>query len=367
MKKKKTGFIGFWVIYALLVLAMIGFWIYVINGVIKKDLDIYEAAQPDHYMDKVVEKIRGGDISQMDFAESSSRFEDGDIYKETYAASLAGRNITYTENPTSYDAQAPVYEIYADDDHVATVKLKSVSSEQLMFILSVQEWEVASVTPIYELGDEGVTVTIPDNFTAYVNGIQLDDREKAGEATDYKEFEIAAKYTDVPKQIRYEVTGLMSAPKVEVRDAMGNTVECSVDGTSYSAGFEPGIVPDDIAQTVITDAKNISEIYAGDRTLSSMKPRFPEDSYLIPLFQNYINFDLWMYSGHTAPVYSDEATGNYIRYNDTLYSVEASFKKTMYLPKRNMTVTDETHNIYYYALVDGKWLIVDMMNIVDNS
>ena len=361
-KSNKNVSLVFWAFYAILVIAMIGFWAYVINGVIKKDLLIYEKAQPEYFMDDVVAKIQAGDISSMDFAQSSSRFESGDVYKDAYAKRLEGKTITYKENPSSYDAQAPIYELYADDEHVATVNLKSTSSEQLMFILSVQEWAVDSVVPIYEKGDEGITVSIPDNYTAYVNGIQLDERELVGEAAPYKEFEIVAQYIDVPKEVNYEVSGLMSAPSVEVKDAAGNIVQCNVDGNAYSVGFVAGDVPEDIAKTALEDAKNISEIYAGDRTLSSMKVRFPQDSYLIPLFQNYINFDLWMYSGHATPTYSDEQAFNYIKYNDNFYSVEVSFSKTMYLPKRNMTVTDDTHNTYYYAYIDGQWLIADMYN-----
>ena len=360
-RTKKTS-LAFWAFYVLIVILFIGFWAFVINGVIKKDLAKYEAAQPEYFMEDVVAKIQAGDISDMDFAQSSSRFESGDIYKETYAKGLEGKTITFKENPTSYDAQAPIYELYADEEHIATVNLKSTSSEQVMFILSVQDWAVDSVVPIYEKGDEGITISIPDNYTAYVNGVQLDERELVGEPAPYKEFEIVAQYIDVPKEINYAVSGLMSAPTVEVRDAAGNTVQCNVEGNAYSVGFVAGEVPEDIAKTAIEDAKNISEIYAGDRTLSSMKVRFPEDSYLIPLFQNYINFDLWMYSGHTAPTYSDETTSNYIRYNDNFYSVEVSFSKTMYLPKRNMTVTDDTHNTYYYAYINGQWLIADMYN-----
>ena len=139
-KTQEKSSIGFWAFYIIFILALVGFWIYFLNGVIKKDLDIYEAAQPGYVMEEVVEKIQSGDLSSMNFAESSSRFESPDIYKEAFENAIAGKTITFKENETSYDAQAPVYEVYADDAHIATVNIKSVSSKQLMFILSVQEW-----------------------------------------------------------------------------------------------------------------------------------------------------------------------------------------------------------------------------------
>lgn len=361
-KTQEKSSIGFWAFYILFILVLVGFWIYFLNGVIKKDLAIYEAAQPSHVMEEVVSKIQSGDLSSMNFAESSSRFESPDIYKEAFESAIAGKEITFKENASSYDAQAPVFDIYADDAHIATVNIKSVSSKQLMFILSVQEWEVASVSPIYETGSEEIVIQIPDTYTASVNGIPVDERELVGEPEDFKEFEIAAAYTDVPKKLTYAVSGLMSVPTVEVVDGEGNVANVEVDGNTYTATFTGGEVPADIAESALTNAKNISDIYAGDRTLGSMRGLFPTDSYLIPLFESYINHDLWMYSGHTAPTYSEEETSNYIRYNDSFYSVDVSYLKTMYLPKRNMTANDRTHNTYYYALVDGKWLVVDMIS-----
>ena len=44
-KKKKNKFSIFWVFYALLLLGMIGFWVYFLKGVIAKDLKIYERSE----------------------------------------------------------------------------------------------------------------------------------------------------------------------------------------------------------------------------------------------------------------------------------------------------------------------------------
>ncbi|MBO4883450.1 MAG: hypothetical protein J5570_08115 [Lachnospiraceae bacterium] len=372
MGRIKKSTLRFAIVYIILSAAFIGFWIFLINGVVKKDMDIFEAAQPNHKMDEFVKVIESGDISSMDFAEGSSRFESPDIFKNTFAEAISGKKITYKANETSYDALAPVYELYAGEGdselHIATVQLQAVNVEPLMKILTKQDWEVASVTPIYEAGSgKELSVVIPDTYTAYVNGIQLEASEYDGEPTDYKEFEIVAQYVDVPKQMKYKVSGLLMEPSVEIRDASGTPVAYEQNGSVYSVGFTGGDVPEDISETALKNAKDISAIYAGDRTLKSMRDVFPEDSYLIPLFQNYIDHDLWMYSGHAEPVYSDEATSDYIRYNDSFYSVVVYFNKTMYLPKRDMTVTVTTHNTYYYIYQNEKWIIADMVSINDEE
>ncbi len=372
MGRIKKSTLRFAIVYILLSAAFIGFWIFLINGVVKKDMDIFEAAQPNHKMDEFVKVIEAGDISSMNFAEGSSRFESPDIYKNTFAEAIKGKKITYKANETSYDALAPIYELYAGEGdselHIATVQLQAVNVEPLMKILTKQDWEVSSVTPIYEAGTgKELSVVIPDTYTAYVNGIQLEASEYDGEPAPYKEFEIVAQYVDVPKQMKYKVTGLLMDPTVEIRDASGTPVAYDQNGNVYSVGFTGGDVPEDISETALKNAKDISAIYAGDRTLKSMRDVFPEDSYLIPLFQNYIDHDLWMYSGHAEPVYSDEATSDYIRYNDNFYSVVVYFNKTMYLPKRDMTVTVTTHNTYYYIYQNEKWIIADMVSINDEE
>ena len=363
MKGKKKPL--FWIIYIVLTLLFIAFWFWFINSVIIKDLKLYEASQSEYYMEEVAAKVQAGDLSDMTFEESASRFESADIYRETYEAKLSGKTITFEENPASYDTQAPLYELYADGEHVASVKLKAVSSESLMFILTLQTWGVDQITPIYETGNQSVTIEIPDTFTAYVNDVALSESELTGEAESYEEFEIVSQYVSVPSKVTYEVSGLLNEPAVKVLDGEGNEVACEVTDGVYSAGFEGSEVPEDIAETAIQNAKDISAIYAGDRTLSSVKSIFPDDSYLIPLFQSYINNDLWMYSGHATPEYSGEEASNYIKYSDDLYSVVVYFDKTMYLPKRDMTVTVTTHNTYYYALLDGTWKIVDMISMTE--
>ena len=362
-RNKKRKFSGFLIFYILFVLALVGFWIYFLNGVILKDVKIYEASQAKYFMEDVIAKIQSGDLSAMDFESSSSRFESPDIYKENFKASIAGKTITCEESPSSYDVQAPVYDVFAGDEKIAVVNLKSTSSKQLMFILSIQEWAVDSIKPIYETGSQKITVEVPDMYTVSVNGIALDEREQVGEPKDFTDFEIVSKYVAVPKKVTYEVEGLLSEPTVTVSDANGNAVEAEVDGSSYKVGFTGTDVPSDISEKAIYNAKCISEVYAADRTLAGIKDIFPSDSYLIPLFESYINHDSWMYSGHTAPEYSEEWTADYVKYSDNLYSVVVHFDKTMYLPKRSMTVTVTTYNTYYYANIDGSWKIVDMISM----
>lgn len=373
MSKSKKGFSLFWIIFAVFALIYIGFWVWFVNAVIVKDLKIFEASQSYHVMDELVAKIQSGDISDMNFADSSSRFEDGNVYRDSFLANLTGKTITYEESSTSYDTQAPVYEVYADGEHIATVDIVATSSKQLMFILSLQTWEIESITPIYETGDEGLVVRIPNTFTAYVNGIQLEDSELTGNTEEYSEFEFVKEYVDVPYQVEYAVEGLMTQPSVKICDADGNEVAYTLDGSTYTADYvSTSEISDEMAEYVLNNAKTYSNFFSRDlagcdNSIKGISYMFPEDSDYLTLAENYRLHDMWMYSGHATPVFSDEAVSNYISYSDDFFKVDIYFKKSMYLTRTGDTRVDETHRTDYYVNIDGSWVIADMRDILDED
>lgn len=372
MSSRKKGISVFWIIFIVIALIYIGFWFWFNNNVIVKDLKIFEAAQSDRVMDEVVSKIQSGDISDMDFSVSSSRFEDGNIYRDTFLANITGKTITYEESPTSYDTQAPVYEVYADGEHIATVNIVATSSEQLMFILSVQTWKVESITPIYETGDEGLVITIPNTFTAYVNGIQLDDRELTGNTFEYEDFEYVKEYVDVPYKVEYAVSGLMTRPAVKICDASGNEVAYTQDGTSYTADYASSEISEEMSEYVLNNAKTYSDFFSRDlagceNSINGIRYMFPEDSDYLTLADNYRLHDMWMYSGHATPVFSNESVSNYVAYSDNFFKVDVYFEKSMYLTRTGDTRVDITHRTDYYVNIDGSWVIADMRDILDDE
>lgn len=369
MSKSRSKLSTFWIALGLFAVAYIIFWVIFINTVIVKDLNIYNETQPTVVMDGVVAKISAGDISAMDFASSGSRFEDGNIYRDTFAANIQGKTITYRENDKSYDSQAPVYDILAGDEVIATAKVVAVSSEPLMMILSKTEWSVESITPIYEVGNEGLIIEIPNTYTAYVNGIPVDDREFV-ESIEYSEFAYAKVYVTVPTKSKYEITGLMTKPVVKICDANGNEVAYTENGANYSAGFATSEISADMSTYVLNNAKVYSNFFSRDlpgcdNSINGIRYMFPADSDYLTLAENYRLHDMWMYSGHAAPVFSNESVTEYIQYSDDFFQVNVYFDKSMYLTRTGDTRVDTTNSTYYYVYVNGSWVIADMISIIN--
>ena len=367
---KKKKFPVFWVCFAVFIAVMAVFWVVIIANV-KKSLVIYENSQPEYTVEKYVERFRDGSIlDSLDFAQSTSRFEDAGIYRTRYVDGLEGKAITYEKVQTSYDAKHPVYNVYADDSLIAEITLKETASKPLMFILTQQSWDVDSVKAVYGTGDKGVTITAPDTYSVFINGVKLDSRELTGNITQIEELKYAAEYVSVPQLVEYKAEGLLNEPEVTVYNNQGELVMYTPDenGNITIDTFTTSPIDSGLSAAVLQNAKNYSNYFSKDidgcsNSVAPIAYMFPADSYYLELAENYRKNDMWMYSAHETPVFTNEMVSNYIVYTPELFSVEVYFEKNMVLKLNGENRQDITNSRYYYANIDGNWVIVDMQSV----
>lgn len=362
----------FKVVFLAVVVVMVLFWLIVIGNVRKK-LVIYEKSQPEYTVEKYVEQFKDGSIfDSLDFAQSGNRFEDMQIYRSKFVAGINGKEITYEKDQTSYDAKNPVYNVYADDVLIAKITLKETASKPLMFILTKQDWEVLSIEAVYETGDKGITITAPDTYSVFINGVKLDSRELTGNVTQIDALKYAAEYVTVPQLVEYSVQGLLSEPEVTIYNNQGEQVMYTADdnGNITIDTFMTSTIDSELSATVLQNAKNYSNFFSKDidgcsNSVAPISYMFPADSYYLELAENYRINDMWMYSAHQPPVFTNEMVSNYIVYTPQLFSVEVYFEKNMVLTLNGETRKDITNSRYYYANIDGNWLIVDMQSVTE--
>lgn len=374
-KNREKHFPLFWILYALFIVAFAVFWFELIKYV-KNQLVVYEAAQPKYVVEKAINDLEFSNFAGLEFEKVGSRFENPDYYRDTYVSSLKGRTLTYEESATSFDTKSPVYNIYAGDEHVADITLHETSSEQLMFILSIQQWEIKEIKPVYSTISREVTVTVPSNCKVFVNGLELSEAELTDKSREYSGFDYVKKYVTMPCEVTYHVTGLVTEPVVAIRDAYGNDVTASVDGSTYRVLLEdvakPSEIPSDIADMVLKNAKDWTNFFSTDlegcrSSVACLAHMFPEDSDYLTLANNYRKHDMWMYSKHDTPEFVGEKLSNYIVYSDDCFSVDVYFEKKMFLVKTKANRVDVTNATHYYVKIDGKWVIADMLDIISGE
>ena len=86
----------------------------------------------------------------------------------------------------------------------------------------------------------------------------------------------------------------------------------------------------------------------------------PAGSYYIQMAENYRQQDMWTYSAHQPPVFSNEEVKDYKVYSEDCFSVNVVFDKSMILKLNGQERVDHNDQVYYYVKIDGKWLIADM-------
>ncbi len=368
---KKRKFPVFLVGYFLFLMALVLMWMYIL-GYVQKCLVAYEASQPERVMETLVRDLKEGKGEELlSFPSAGSRFEEADIVKNRYLSYVASEEISFEKAPGSYDVQNPVYYIYAGDRKIASAALREVSSEQLMFILAVQEWEVASLEPVLEMEDKHILIRVPDSCSVQINGIMADERELTGNEWDMDELEYAAAYVTVPYIVEYEISGLSEMPEIVVRDRNGQEMECTEqDGTIEALTFPAEQIDDELAAYVIKNAQNYSDFFSGDlpggnNSVEPLRYMFPKGSYFLEQADHYRRYDLWMYSQHQAPTFANEKVTNYVRYTEDFFSCDVYFEKTMLLTKTGEVRTVVTNDKYYYVKMDDKWVIADMRTVLE--
>ena len=360
MKKLSKFTIGLIAYIAVLVILVVILLVYTSNSMKK-----YEASQPDKVMEQLITDIKAGKLPTISTGDSG-KFEDieGDVLAKF--TNLSNANITYDIKSSGYDASS--YNLKIDDEKVATVNLKASNHKKMFFLLTVCDWEIASVDAVVEAGTNEVTITVPSDYTVAVNGIVLTDAEMKGEPAPLEELKYVEEYTTVPSFSTYYVGGLVNEPSVSVIDSTGTMKEIPYE-KEISITYEAQEMPEELKAYVLQAAKDYSNFFSKDlpgcsTSTAGIEKYFPQGSVYIELAENYRLHDMWMYSAHHGTEFYNEAVTDYVVYSDELFACNVSFEKKMILTLTGDLRTDSMNQTFYYVNINGEWLIAAMIDNV---
>ena len=364
---KKNSKSKFWMIFgiyaAVLVVLIVVLLIYTHSSMVK-----YESKQPEVVMDELIEQLEKGDISSVNFT-VGNKFEDVTEFAEDFVESVKGKELDYKMKMTSYDAMT--YSIISGDNVVATVDLKADNHKGMFAILTVCDWEVEKVDAKFTKGENKVNITMPSDYTAFINGVELGKDEQKGELKSIEGLDFVAQYTAIPQYVTYKVEGLSKTPVVRIVDRNGIEVDLSgfEDLSNININYTESEMPQELVNYVSQAAKDYSNFFSKDlpgcsQSTAGIDKYFPAGSTYVALAENYRLHDMWMYSAHNGTEFIDFKVDDYIVYSDTLFSCTVSFTKRMVLNLNNEERKEYNDQVYYYVNIDGKWLIAAMMDNV---
>ncbi len=206
----------FWKFYGcfmiILFAACIIFGLYV-NKILQK----YEVSQPEYLvkqqMDLMINSAKDNTLRDVISFDSLQLAEyDKEIpYLQEYRNKILDANqLSYQLKTGGYDKTVQKYQIFAEEEPIAVITLKSLKEETELAILTVIDWSIQSVTPCMTVMNYDYTVTVPNGFKVFING-HLMGTPETKETTDI-----------------YQLETLYSEPEIEIYDTFGCLAEYNV-------------------------------------------------------------------------------------------------------------------------------------------
>ena len=363
-----TGLAVYAVILLILAICMIAYT----GSCLKK----YENSQSDKVMNDFINDFTkmAADKTLADNIElpASSEFEGKDTFVNMYMSELDGTtDYTYKKSEGSYNTEEPMYDIYADDKKVARMTLEAKDQHVVLGILTVFDWKVKSIEPVFSAKTNDYTVSIPEGYTFTVNGITVSDDYKTGKVIENPDFVNVSKYVTMPKSVEYKLTGFVNKPEIKIYNASGSEVTANVDAkgnVSVAASGNSADMPSERKEEALNMAKIWDNFLTNDLSgsghgLATVQQYLIEDSYYWNLAKDYASSaDITFISDHTLSgnPYTGVTVDNYIEYNDDCYSCHIAFTKNMTLTSGGAR-KDVIDSTFYFVKYEGRWAIADMI------
>lgn len=380
MKKIQMNFKKFLIIYiSILVVLSAAFLIYVNSCLVK-----YENSQINNYVTTIEKELtasaKKGKISKYitcnnteigKYEKSGAKYEDG--LNELVKSSTLSHKL----NLESKDKSAPIYDIYAGDTKIATVKLKVKRYVTKLTLLTYPEWEITEMTSTIAEGLYSYEIVAPANYKVNVNGKELskDDIAKSTNANGLDDFN---KYSSVASTVTYKVDKLIFKPEVKIYDTDNKEVSYSENGSTITANanyYTTNDIKDAMSHLksdfdVIGFAENWSkfltdDLSGGTHGFETLKPNLINNSYMWKMARAWAtSVDITFTSKHSLknPAFTNESVSNFIIYGDTAFSCDVYLEKNMNVARIG-DQTDKMNEKMYFVLKDGNWKLVCMQAI----
>ncbi|MBP5494155.1 MAG: hypothetical protein J6X97_03595 [Lachnospiraceae bacterium] len=357
-KKPKKGFIIFLVVWAAILLTVIGVLLYRFYFFLGDYEEVYQASLPYHVMDDFFEMFDPLDYDSIYAAVSDkpeiNEFETGTNVENYYSKLLEGKEITYVEATESTDKN-PVYHITADNYIVGQVNLVQTDVKRKY---DLPTYRVESFD-MYSDAEFSVNIQAYTDCEVYVNDIKVSPEYVTRlDLNKEKHFE---GFTELPLKKYYQITGFFEKPSIKVVNGYGQEIVPTLNNNT-GVYETPISAPKEVEEEMKTFATEAVHTYA------QVVCREINDSALDKIFtkNNMIVSEIKSNSGNLKyfPNHTTESTEDkiieFIPYsNDAFYcEIEHTQHMLIYGVRPRDVVTDAR---FYYYKEDGEWKVCAMV------
>ena len=370
-KQKKGPRVGSVIFYTLYFVFILVFFVALYFGLnwLHGWLTDFELSQPTLKAQQVFDEVfTNPDWGALyDSAGAQDSPYEGKAEYVTYMKNKVGDTpLTYMETSAGLDKSIKKYNVRLGSEKVATFTLKDrnysgdKSLNNLENITDIPDWVLGAVE-VFFVREDVYNIVKLNGHTAYVNNVALDDSFTIQKATTRAEEYLPAGTTGFILETQ-QVTGLMEAPTVTVKDEKGNVMEVTYDEATktYTERTEVNTMSD-AEKEVALKAAQVSSLWM----IEAIRDRGEVAKYFEPSSDAYNTIvkstELWVqdYSGYE---FVDQSVTDYARYSDNLFSVRV--KMTLNVTRTNGTVKPWAfdQSMFFQKGDSGKWLCFESTN-----
>ena len=366
-KGPRLGSVIFYTIYFLFILLTV-LALYLGLKSVRNWLADYEAAQPTYKAQQVFDQLftdPDWGALYVSAGAKDSAYEGKDQFVTYMEEKIGDSKLNYME--TAGGLSGKKYLVRLGDEKVASFTLvdkKNVSVKldltNLDSLGEIPDWQLGSVEVFFQRNGSYRIVKM-DGYTAYVNGVALDDSFTIMEATTIAEQHLPEGLTGV-SMCTQEVTGLMEKPEVIVNDEKGNPVEVTYDEETrtFTARTESNTMSEE-QETVALEAAKVNALWM----IEEIKDRGKVAKYYDASSKPYDDIvhlgELWM-QGHAGYEFKNEKVSKFAAYGSDMFSVYVSLD--LDVTRKDGTVKNNPFaKTLFFKNINGSWKVVEWTNV----
>ena len=284
-----------------------------------------------------------------------SSYEGADAFAAYMEAKVGSSELTLLETSAGLSGDKK-YVVWMGEEKLATFTLEDLNNAEGM--TAMPDWQLGKVE-FFLKGQERFRILMEEGCTAYVNGTALTDDQVVARRTSQADQYLPTFAPKTRLQI-LEVTGLMTAPTVEIRDAQGQSLKVSFDpetGT-YSQELANEELPED-RKTLALDAVKTYALYmSGKATRAQVGKYFDKNS---DTYASIMDADLnWVQKG-SEYTFTDEWVSDYRTHGDDIFSLRVSVDLNITRKEDgSVKTTDITQSMFFTQNANGEWVCFEM-------
>ena len=366
-KKKMSIYKKSLIVFALILLILSEAALIYISTSLKE----YENGNIDNYMSSLIKDMKKSANNKniqkyLSYNNIESIYEKNSSFEEGYKQLFNDSKITYKESNKN------TYDIYADDNIIASVTLNSKPMHRLG-LLSYNKYDISKIETYSKNGIYSAEVYVNSNYDLYINDVKVSEDDLVSKE-EIKEYSEAYDKISLPYQNHYKITNLTKKPKITVKDKE-NSVNVTNGNSTYYAldyfntndsekAFEKLTNKDfDPLEFAKKWSLFLTADLGGERYgLYKLTPNLIEGTSIYKRAYNWATqVDITFTSLHTLDneTFTNIKVDNYVVYNELAFSVDIYLEKNMTLINGEKRV-DVINDTFYFAYYDGAYRLISM-------